>query len=62
MQVLRRTGVAVHDAGVDEPRARGLIRVGERKYAPSVVISMAQDVLEREARRNAELRKQWGLE
>lgn len=59
--VLRRTGVEVYAAEIDDPRFEGFIRVGVRKHTPEEVLKMAAEVLHREATRQSELRAQYGL-
>jgi len=59
--VLRRTTSGVYDAGIDDSRFKGWVRVGARKYKPAEVIKMAADVLRRETTRQKELRAQYGL-
>lgn len=59
--VLRRHYSEVYDAGIDDPRFKGLIIVGAHKYSPSEVIAMAAEILAREEARNRELRAQYGL-
>lgn len=59
--VLRRTGLEVYSAVIDDPRAKGYIRVGVRKFKPAEVIRMATEILQREATRQRELRTQYGL-
>ena len=59
--VLRRTGKTVFEARVDQPRFKGTIVVDTRRMSPEAVIELAEQVLEREAARNRELRKQYGL-
>lgn len=59
--VLRRSGSEVYDATIDDPRAKGYIRVGPRKFKPAQVIKMAAEILHREATRNRELRSLYGL-
>lgn len=59
--ILRRTGVEVYNAEIDDPRFGGFIRVGVRKHTPEEVLKMAAEVLHREATRQSELRAQYGL-
>lgn len=59
--ILRQRGHTVHDAGVDEPRSAGMIRVDERKRTALWVIETAKEIVEREWIRNNELRAQHGL-
>jgi hypothetical protein len=59
--VLRRTGVEVYNAGIDDPRLKGFIRVGVRKHTEAEVLKMAADVLHHEATRQKELRALYGL-
>lgn len=59
--VLRRTGVEVYEATMDDPRAVGFIRVGARKRTPDEVMTEAAAILTREATRQRELRAQYGL-
>lgn len=59
--ILRRTCSEVYDAAIDDPRFKGWVRVGTRKYKPAEVIKMAADILRREASRQKELRALYGL-
>lgn len=59
--VLRRTGMVVHGAQVDEAGAGGWVRVDGRKRSPEWVIDRAAAILEAEAERNAQLRREHGL-
>lgn len=59
--VLRRHHSEVYDAGIDDPRFRGMIRVGPRKYTPEEVIDMAASILADEEVRRRELLAQHGL-
>lgn len=59
--VLRRTGLEVYSAVIDDPRAKGYIRVGPRKFKPAEVIRQAAEILQREATRQRELRTLYGL-
>jgi hypothetical protein len=59
--VLRRTCSEVYDASIDDPRFKGWVRVGTRKYRPAEVIKMAADVLRKESTRQRELRALYGL-
>ena len=59
--VLRRHGRIVFDAGVDEPAAKGMVRVDGRKMWPADVVAMAREIVARERRRNEELRREKGL-
>lgn len=60
--VLRRGVSEVFDAELCDPRFKGLIYVGTRKYTPEQVIDMAADVLAREGARNRELRSLYRLD
>lgn len=54
--MLRRQHSDVYDAALDDPRLKGLIRVGVRLYSPKEVIAMAAEILAKEEARNRELR------
>jgi hypothetical protein len=54
--VLRRHYSEVYDAGIDDPRFRGMVRVGARKYTASEALKMAADILAKEEARQKELR------
>jgi hypothetical protein len=54
--ILRRHHSEVYDAGIDDPRFKGMVRVGARKYTPAEVLKMAADILAKEEARQKELR------
>jgi hypothetical protein len=61
--VLRRHGKVVVDARILDPRDKtGSIFVDTRRHTSAQVTEMAQEIMRREAARNAELRRQFGLE
>lgn len=60
--ILRRTGKTVFDAKIESTAFKGTIIVDTRRMAPEAVIELAQQVLDREWIRNAELRSRHGLE
>jgi hypothetical protein len=59
--VLRRHYSEVYDAGIDDPRFKGMVRIGARKYSASEALKMAADILAKEATRQRELRSQYNL-
>jgi len=59
---LRKHGMVVYDAEIADPRFAGFVYVDSRKRSAVEVIEMAREIVEKEARRNRELRKEYGLE
>lgn len=59
--ILRRSHGEVYDAAIDDPRFEGFIRVDAKKYTHEEVLAMAAAVLEREAKRRAELLAEHGV-
>jgi hypothetical protein len=60
-RVLWKHGHEVWDAAIADPRFEGSYYVDTRRKTVVQVIEMAKEIEEREARRNAELRKERGL-